>query len=433
MVLGLGKGGEGRDADIPSLINKKQYAKAIELLKAQLSGGRPDDRSRLQLADVLVLAGKSREAVQVLSLLADEYAKDGFAAKAISVLKRIEKIEPGRRDVAQKLASLIESKQRQATVASPAPSLEIGMEEIGFEAPGVESLSVPADPIAAPEPDAPELAMEAPQEEAVEPFVLAEGEALNLAAVEPDDPPAPEISLEPEAAARSAPLPSPVEDRDLMLEEEGIEDLPEIEPEIEAQIEPEAVEPEAVEPEAVEPEVEMSEATFAEELLSLVDGAFGASAPEPESPSSAQEGGQQIVVSPLFRDFSVDELVAVIQGLTLTTFEAGDIILSEGDPGDSLYMLTSGSVKVLRKDAKGKQVGVGVLTEGAFFGEGSILTGRPRTATVVARTRCEMLELDRATLDGIVETHPRVRDILEEFARTRARPRAPISAPRAAG
>ena len=432
MVLGLGRSEGGRDVDIPSLINKKQYGRAIEVLKAQLQGGgRPDDRSRLQLADVLVLAAKPREAVQILSLLADEYARDGFAAKAISVLKRIEKIEPGRRDVATKLASLIESKQRQATVVAP-PSLEIGMEEIGFDAPGVESLSVPAaaSPSQREEP-IPEMALEAsvesPEEPPVEtPFVLSEAEPLTF---EPTPAPVAEVALEPppeRAGVPDAVLPSPVIDRDLLLDEKGIEDLPEIEPEAEIEAEVEA------EP-GLELEPEMSEATFAEELLSLVDGAFSGSSAEPTPAEPSQEGGQQIVVSPLFRDFSVDELVAVIQGLTLMAFDPGDIILSEGDPGQSLYMLTSGSVKVLRKDPSGKQMRLGILTEGAFFGEGSILTGRPRTATVVATTRCEMLELDRATLDGIVETHPRVRDLLEEFARTRARPRAPISSARPAG
>ena len=93
----------------------------------------------------------------------------------------------------------------------------------------------------------------------------------------------------------------------------------------------------------------------------------------------------------------------------------------EGDPGDRLYMLTSGTVRVVKKNAQGKNVVVGNLKEGAFFGEGSILTGHPRTASVVASARCEMLELDRATLDGIVQAHPRVHQILEAFAKQRAR------------
>ncbi len=126
------------------------------------------------------------------------------------------------------------------------------------------------------------------------------------------------------------------------------------------------------------------------------------------------------MVSPLFRDFSVDEMVAVIQGLKLLTFERGQAILREGQPGGSLYTLTSGRVRAFKKDpATGKQSQLGDLKEGAFFGEMSILTGQPRMASVVALTRCELLELDRATLDGITKTHPHVWDVLREFAEKR--------------
>jgi len=130
-------------------------------------------------------------------------------------------------------------------------------------------------------------------------------------------------------------------------------------------------------------------------------------------------GGSQIVVSPLFKDFSVDELVAVIQGLQLLTFEPGATILTEGEPGHSMYTLSSGTVKAFKKDASGRQVEIGQLEEGSFFGEVSILTNKPRTATIVASTPCELLELDRPTLNSIVQNHPHVKDVLVEFARER--------------
>jgi cAMP-dependent protein kinase regulator len=140
-----------------------------------------------------------------------------------------------------------------------------------------------------------------------------------------------------------------------------------------------------------------------------------AAAAAPDAPPSA---GSQIVVSPLFKDFSVEELVAVIAGLKLLTFERGNVILREGEPGNSLYMLTAGTVKAFVK-RDGKQVPIAELEEGAFFGEVSILTGKPRSATIVAKEHCELLELDRPTLDSITQTHPHVRDVLQEFANQR--------------
>src|SRR5689334_4091246 len=103
MALFGGSGG----TDLNTLIAKKNYKKAIELLKTQLDARKSDPRLRMQLADVLALAGGGREAVQVLLPLADEYAREGFAAKAIAVLKKAEKIDPGRSDIASRLASMI--------------------------------------------------------------------------------------------------------------------------------------------------------------------------------------------------------------------------------------------------------------------------------------------------------------------------------------
>jgi CRP-like cAMP-binding protein len=73
-------------------------------------------------------------------------------------------------------------------------------------------------------------------------------------------------------------------------------------------------------------------------------------------------------------------------------------------------------VRAFRKDASGRQVKLGDLSEGVFFGELSILTGKPRSATIAALTSCELLELDRPTLDSITATHPHVWEVLREFA-----------------
>jgi hypothetical protein len=445
MVLGFGA---SKTEDVSSLIAKKNYSKAIELIKVQLKSGKPDPRLRMQLADVLIMAGKGREAAAVLEPLADEYAREGFAAKAISVLKKIQKADPSRRDVEGKLASLIQAKQQQATVSLPGPSAampEIGIEEIGFELPGrgsiavpATSISVPATPISVPaEPiPPPARAPEPPPvpEIALEPVSAPTSEvpeiALEMEAVSPEpvlvEPSAPPVLLEPAAAPPAAPVapgpaPQKPSSRDFFLEEpeeaglefEDEEPTQTVEPIVEA-------EPLADAEPLLEAEPDpMSDTAFAEEVASLLDDIFPAEAEAAADADAGSAGGAQIVVSPLFRDFSVDELVAVIQGLKLLTYQTKQIILREGDRGDSLYMLTSGTVKAFRKNAQGKQVLLAELAEGAFFGEGSILTGKPRTATVVAWEPSELLELDRPTLDSISKTHPHVWDVLQEFAAKR--------------
>jgi CRP-like cAMP-binding protein len=124
--------------------------------------------------------------------------------------------------------------------------------------------------------------------------------------------------------------------------------------------------------------------------------------------------------SPLFEGFDEDELLAVIHGLRLLTFGPGDVIVTEGQPGQSVFILASGTVKVFIRSPEGHDVPVGTLGEGSFFGEMSTLSGQPRSATVTAASPCDLLELDRAALDRIAVPHPHVRAVLEEFSRRRA-------------
>jgi Cyclic nucleotide-binding domain len=338
---------------IQDFLAKKDHAKALQLIKAEMARRPTDRRLRLHQADALILAGRNKEAVTVLLGLADDHAKDGFAAKAIAVLKRIEKIEPGRRDVEQRLAGLIQEKVRAVPSAEARSSMpEIGLEafdpsaDIGFDGPAVS---------AAVEPEPTVFAAEAE----VEPTFEAEPEVEPIleAVPEPEPPPAP-VRATPTPAATAT-----IEDDDL----EGLDYLAEDEP-------------------------------------------LDAVAAEP----------QPILSTPLFEGFSQDELVAVMHGMTLRTWAPGDILMAEGAPGDSLYVLTTGLVKCWVKDAKGNYIMVQDLPEGAFFGEISVLTGRPRTATLTAACDCEALELSKKALDGITARHPRVRDVLKKFHEQRA-------------
>jgi hypothetical protein len=163
-------------------------------------------------------------------------------------------------------------------------------------------------------------------------------------------------------------------------------------------LEPEAVEkkePEAIE---VEPEVE----------------------PEEPAPAPAAEADVRLPPNPLFEGFAPEELLAVMRGLRLATYEPGDIVLAEGEAGDSLFLVSSGLVKAFVKSPSGRYVEVRELREGDFFGEISVLSGKPRSATVTAAAPTELLELDRRTIDSITSTHPRVREVLFAFCQERS-------------
>lgn len=122
-----------------------------------------------------------------------------------------------------------------------------------------------------------------------------------------------------------------------------------------------------------------------------------------------------IARSPLFSELAREELLDVIRGLHYQTVEPGGIIVSEGAPGDSLYVLASGEARVFVQGFDRRNREISRLASGDFFGEISLLTGAPRTATVVASTECDLLELDRSAVAAIAERHPEVRQTIRRF------------------
>jgi cAMP-dependent protein kinase regulator len=123
----------------------------------------------------------------------------------------------------------------------------------------------------------------------------------------------------------------------------------------------------------------------------------------------------------LFKGLSSEEFHEIVEKLSLRHYEEDTIIVQEGDPGDSLFIVVRGEVRVLTKDSQSREVVLAQLTEGDFFGEVSLLTGRPRTATIITNQDSELLELKRSDIDSIIEKHPNVRHVLEEFHQQRAR------------
>ena len=337
-------------SQVQDLIAKKNFPKAIEALRGQTQAKPHDRRLRLQLADVYVMAGRDREAIPVLLTLADQEASDGFAAKAIAILKRIEKIEPGRRDVEDRLAKLIQDKSRRTmSVPKPAnlpPTSSSGM-SFGFEE--IDSSSDIQLGVSTPD-------------------------AIDLPAAEPDlgfDALSADAAFTPEPVL-PPPAPAPAPASDLVAE---FDDSFAVEPEAPADVPADA---------------------------------------EEEAPKA------QGLSTPLFDGFSAEELLAVMRGLELVSFEAGDVIVAEGAAGDSMFILTSGKVKAYVKTPKGKSLKVQEFEEGDFFGEISVLTGKPRTATLTAAVDCDCLELTRDALDEITKTHPGVREVLKKFQKERA-------------
>lgn len=124
--------------------------------------------------------------------------------------------------------------------------------------------------------------------------------------------------------------------------------------------------------------------------------------------------------SPLFERLSAEERAAVAAEMVHVEYAEGDIVITEGEQGSSLYVIASGEVKVYTKGPRGESLPLASLGEGEFFGEVSVLTGKPRTATITASQRSELLRLDKERLDALVNRFPHVKSVLEDFYKLRA-------------
>lgn len=129
---------------------------------------------------------------------------------------------------------------------------------------------------------------------------------------------------------------------------------------------------------------------------------------------------KELAASSLFASFNREALVEVLASTEVRSFHSGDIIVTEGESGSSLFLIVSGVVKVFTRTEEGGNLPLAELGLGDFFGEVSLMTGKPRTATITAHTDTTVIELGRENFESIVEHHPEVRQILEDFYRRRA-------------
>jgi cAMP-dependent protein kinase regulator len=122
---------------------------------------------------------------------------------------------------------------------------------------------------------------------------------------------------------------------------------------------------------------------------------------------------------PLFSDLPPGAFVSLVGELSRKTVPMGDVILEEGQPGDAMYAVVHGLVRVERRTARGDGRVIAELGEGEFFGEMSLLSHCPRLATVSAARDCELLELRSDALARIAGAHPAVMDVVTRFYRER--------------
>lgn len=127
---------------------------------------------------------------------------------------------------------------------------------------------------------------------------------------------------------------------------------------------------------------------------------------------------QVLTQVPLFAGLPDGDLRAFAPLLRERRFPKGSVILMQGDPGDALYLIATGQVKVVLIGEDGREVILSVLGPGSFFGDMSLIDDQPRSAHVVAMEEATLLQLRRDDFQARLRASPDVAiSLLRELSR----------------
>ena len=109
---------------------------------------------------------------------------------------------------------------------------------------------------------------------------------------------------------------------------------------------------------------------------------------------------------PLFASLKPHHLSELASKLTLRNYRRGATIFHKDDPGSTLYIIKTGQVKISAPSPEGEEAILAILTDGDFFGELSILDGKPRSATATAMETTSAFTLNRSDFLDVIHTKP---------------------------
>ncbi len=111
---------------------------------------------------------------------------------------------------------------------------------------------------------------------------------------------------------------------------------------------------------------------------------------------------------PLFNELTEHDLERIARVAVPRSYPAGTVILREGDPGDTCYVLRSGRARVTRQHADGRSITLTNLGPGEIFGELAMFGGEVRSATVEAVDEVRAVALLAADLKRLLSEHPEI-------------------------
>jgi NTE family protein len=119
--------------------------------------------------------------------------------------------------------------------------------------------------------------------------------------------------------------------------------------------------------------------------------------------------------APLFAGLAPDALEEIAQAMQPRSYGPGDVVCREGEPGKSMFLIVDGLVQARVSAIEARALSIfaedrlaGKLRQGDAIGATSLITGEPRSATIIASVPTEMLELDSEAFRGLIARFPRL-------------------------
>jgi CRP-like cAMP-binding protein len=121
---------------------------------------------------------------------------------------------------------------------------------------------------------------------------------------------------------------------------------------------------------------------------------------------------------PFLSELGPESLAAVLRSLTVLRLTDGQLVVRQGDAGDTLFLVADGELRVFVNTPAGDK-DVARLFENTLFGEMALITGQPRTASVAAAGDADVIGVSRAALALVIAKLPTIRAALDQFSRER--------------
>jgi len=110
----------------------------------------------------------------------------------------------------------------------------------------------------------------------------------------------------------------------------------------------------------------------------------------------------------IFNGLNDEEIHDLISVAKKRTFRAGEVIFHRDDPGQVLYIIKEGKVKICLISPDGQEISLVVFGKGEYFGEFALLDGLPRSADAITLEKVECYTLQRSDFHNVIMKHPRI-------------------------